>query len=394
MKILIAEDDPNTGQFLKIVLNKVGYDTILATNGNQAWEILQQEDSPKLAIFDWMMPGLSGVELCKKLRATDEHIRTYIILLTAKSEMNDVIIGLKTGADDYITKPFKSIELIARLKIGERSLELQSQLIQRIQNLEEVVRRNQLLGQALRNQRKPKTRSLPNNCGMDHILMKTLNEMGVKSLKVRNETTVDNELKPHYVAWTSLYQVQDSISIDLKIEISEASAKALYTKIVKDAELSEEKILDIMIEILNMTMANYKTVLNANGIQILTPFIPKAMTVVKFPANSYEKESAKEFYFEGQDISFKLEVIEQSTPVEQKSLNELRSLEVVAEPVYWPGNKARIILNTGILLNEYYILKLRDVLHLQDLEFRVSVYQPSKLSRSVHSSNNQLVETN
>ncbi len=385
MKILIAEDDAITGQFLKIILNKVGYDTILAINGNQAWEILQQEDPPKLAIFDWMMPGISGIELCKKLRATDEHIRTYIILLTAKSEMNDVIIGLKTGADDYITKPFKSIELIARLKVGEHSLDLQSQLIQRIQNLEEVVRRNQLLGQALRNQRKPKTRSLPNNCGMDHILMKTLNEMGVTSLKVYNKTTVDNELKPHFVAWTSLYRVQDSISIDLKIEISEASAKALYTKIVKDAELSEEKILDIMIEILNMTMANYKTVLNANGIQILTPFIPKAMTVVKFPANSYEKESAKEFYFEGQDISFKLEVIEQSTPIEQKSLNELHSLEVVAEPVCWPDNKDRIILNTGILLNEYYILKLRDVSQLQDQELRVSVFQPSKLSRSVHS---------
>ena len=283
--------------------------------------------------------------------------------------------------------------MIARLKIGERSLELQSQLIQRIQNLEEVVRRNQLLGQALRNQSKSKTRSLPNNCGMDHILMKTLNEMGVKSLKVHNETTVDNELKPHYVAWTSLYQVQDSISIDLKIEISEASAKALYTKIVKDAKLSEENILDIMSEVLNMTLANYKTVFEKNGIQILTPFIPKAMTVVKFPANSYEKESAEEFYFEGQDISFKLEVIEQSTPVEQKSLNELRSLEVVAEPVYWPGNKARIILNTGILLNEYYILKLRDVLQFQDQELMVSVYQPSKLSRIVHSYN-ELVETN
>ncbi|MCH8124543.1 response regulator transcription factor, partial [candidate division KSB1 bacterium] len=200
MKILIAEDDAITGQFLKIILNKVGYDTILAINGNQAWEILQQEDPPKLAIFDWMMPGISGVELCKKLRATNEIIRTYIILLTAKTAKNDVIAGLKAGANDYMTKPFNRIELIARLKVGEHSLDLQSQLIQRIQNLEEVVRRNHLLGQALRNQSKSKTRSLPNNCGMDHILMKTLNEMGVKSLKVHNETTVDNELKPHYVA--------------------------------------------------------------------------------------------------------------------------------------------------------------------------------------------------
>ncbi len=393
MKILIAEDDAITGQFLKIILNKVGYDTILAINGNQAWEILQQEDPPKLAIFDWMMPGISGVELCKKLRATNEIIRTYIILLTAKTAKNDVIAGLKAGANDYMTKPFNRIELIARLKVGEHSLDLQSQLIQRIQNLEEVVRRNHLLGQALRNQSKSKTRSLPNNCGMDHILMKTLNEMGVKSLKVRNETTVDNELKPHYVAWTSLYQVQNSISIDLKIEISEASAKALYTKIVKDAKLSEENILDIMSEVLNMTLANYKTVFEKNGIQILTPFIPKAMTVAKFPAIVYEKENSKEFYFEGQDISFKLEVIEQSTPVERKSLNKLRTLEVVAEPVCWPGNKDRIILNTGILLNEYYILKLRDVLQFQDQELMVSVYQPSKLSRIVHSYN-ELVETN
>ncbi|MCH8126923.1 response regulator, partial [candidate division KSB1 bacterium] len=106
MKVLIAEDDPNTVKILELILNKVGHDIVLATNGNQAWEILQQEDAPKLAIFDWMMPGFSGVELCKKLRATDEHIRTYIILLTVKSEKSDVIIGLNTGADDYITKPF------------------------------------------------------------------------------------------------------------------------------------------------------------------------------------------------------------------------------------------------------------------------------------------------
>ncbi len=394
MKILIAEDDPNTGQFLKIILNKVGYDVVLAINGNQAWEILQQEDSPKLVILDWMMPGISGVELCQKLRATNEHIRTYIILLTAKTEKNDVIIGLKAGADDYITKPFNRIELIARLKVGERSLEIQSQLIQRIQNLEEMVRRNQLLGQALRNQSKPKTRSLPNNCGMDHILMNTLDEMGVKSLKVHNEATVQNGLIPHFVAWTSLYEVQNSTSIDLKIEISEASAKALYTKIVKDTKFSEEKILDIMIEVLNMTLANCKTVFNQNGIQILTPFIPKAMTIVNFPSNSYEKENAKEFYFEGQDISFKLEVIEQLSPIEQKSLNELQPLQVVAKPVCWPGNKDRIILNKGILLNEFYILKLRDVLHRQDQELTVSVYQPSQLSQSVHSSDIQLVETN
>lgn len=393
MKILIAEDDPNTGQFLKIILNKVGYETVMATSGSQAWEILQQEDSPKLAIFDWMMPGMSGVELCKKLRMTNERIRTYVILLTARSEMNDIITGLKSGADDYITKPFNRIELLARLKVGERSLDLQNQLVARIQNLEEAARRNQLLGEALQSKGKPAKSTLPKDLGVDHILARTLTQMGVGTFEVQKGNAIDHNFKPDFTAWTCLFLEQQSVALDIKVEIDRPSAEAMLAKIVNNAKVSDEKILDMLSEILNITQSNSKPAFNEKGIQIISPYTPKATLAGQVISNGYDSDEIDQFHFKSSKINMKLEVIKNSASLVEKSPSELHSFEVVAKPVCWPDNKERIILNKGILLNEFYILKLSDVSHMrEDGELKVSVYKPSPLSSVFQTVNNRLVE--
>lgn len=126
MKILIAEDNAFSRTLLKKTLTKAGYDVVAAENGDVAWEILQQDDPPKLALLDWMMPGLSGVDLCRKVREVDTPIPVYIILLTAKSDKEDVLEGFAAGADDFIKKPFDSGELLARIQVGRRLVEQQA----------------------------------------------------------------------------------------------------------------------------------------------------------------------------------------------------------------------------------------------------------------------------
>jgi diguanylate cyclase (GGDEF)-like protein len=106
-----------------------GYNVVVAENGNAALQILQAEDSPRLALLDWMMPGLAGVEVCRKIREKKEEPYTYIILLTAQRSDEDLVIGMEAGADDYITKPFKHNELRLRLRAGRRIIELQSELL-------------------------------------------------------------------------------------------------------------------------------------------------------------------------------------------------------------------------------------------------------------------------
>jgi diguanylate cyclase (GGDEF)-like protein len=128
MKILIAEDDAVSRRLLTTRLPKWGYELVVADDGNKAWELLQGEDRPRLALLDWMMPGLDGAELCRRLRARPDDPYVYIILLTALDREEDIVRGMEAGADDYVSKPFHANELRVRLRAGERIIDLQNRL--------------------------------------------------------------------------------------------------------------------------------------------------------------------------------------------------------------------------------------------------------------------------
>jgi diguanylate cyclase (GGDEF)-like protein len=128
-RILIAEDDPISRRMLQAFLSKWGYQVDAVADGAEAWAILEQPDAPQLAVLDWMMPGLEGPQVCRRVRELAERPYTYILLLTARGQKDDLLRGLESGADDYLTKPFDAQELRARLRVGERILDLQSSLI-------------------------------------------------------------------------------------------------------------------------------------------------------------------------------------------------------------------------------------------------------------------------
>ena len=129
MRVLVAEDNPVFQTMLRNLLVRWDYEVILAGNGMEAWEHLQANDGPRLAILDWMMPGMDGVEVCRRVRAVGKEPYTYLLLLTAKTESGDLVEGMEAGADDYITKPFDAHELRVRLRAGRRILDLQEELV-------------------------------------------------------------------------------------------------------------------------------------------------------------------------------------------------------------------------------------------------------------------------
>jgi two-component system cell cycle response regulator len=148
MKILIAEDDVTSRLILENMLTKWGYDVVSATNGSDAWEQLQGEDAPRLLILDWMMPGIEGVEICRRIRenSKSEEQYTYVTLLTAKESKKNIVTGMEAGADDYITKPFDMHELRVRVRAGERIVQLQSELLKAKKKLEIQSRTDPLTG--------------------------------------------------------------------------------------------------------------------------------------------------------------------------------------------------------------------------------------------------------
>jgi len=129
MKILIAEDDKVSRRLLEAHLGKWGYQVEAAGDGEEAWRLLQSADPPRLAILDWMMPGLDGTEICRRVRSEGREPYTYLIMLTALTGEENVCEGMEAGADDYLTKPFRVNELRVRLRAGRRIVDLQDELI-------------------------------------------------------------------------------------------------------------------------------------------------------------------------------------------------------------------------------------------------------------------------
>jgi two-component system cell cycle response regulator len=128
VKILIADDDDATRFKLQAWLTKRGYEVVVARNGAEAWEQLQRDDAPTLAILDWIMPQLDGVEVCRRVRQSGKVRYIYIVMLTIKGEKKEIVAGMEAGADDYLSKPFDYDELRVRLRAGERILTLQEEL--------------------------------------------------------------------------------------------------------------------------------------------------------------------------------------------------------------------------------------------------------------------------
>jgi sigma-B regulation protein RsbU (phosphoserine phosphatase) len=139
MRILIADDDPVSLLALEATLRKRGHTVLTAADGAEAWQILQEADPPPLAILDWMMPALDGVELCRRIRAAPALKTLYMILLTSRDSREHLIEGLQAGANDYITKPFDREELKARVNVGVEVVRLQTELQCRVRELEDAL---------------------------------------------------------------------------------------------------------------------------------------------------------------------------------------------------------------------------------------------------------------
>jgi sigma-B regulation protein RsbU (phosphoserine phosphatase) len=136
LRVVIAEDDAVSRRILETLLRKWGYEVTTTLDGEAAWEALHEPNAPSLAILDVMMPGIDGLELCRRLRQSPSSVPPYIILLTATQGVPEIVKGIEAGADDYLTKPYDRDELRVRVQVGARIVELQTKLAERVQQLE------------------------------------------------------------------------------------------------------------------------------------------------------------------------------------------------------------------------------------------------------------------
>jgi DNA-binding response OmpR family regulator len=141
MRVLIADDEATSRHLIQATLGGWGFEVLVAVDGCEALRVLQGPRGPEIAMLDWMMPGIDGLDVCRRMRATMPNTATYIILVTARGGLENVVRGLEAGADDYITKPFDPRELRARLHVGMRIVQLQRALMERFRELEDALKR-------------------------------------------------------------------------------------------------------------------------------------------------------------------------------------------------------------------------------------------------------------
>ena len=145
-RVLIADDDRISRHRLRAMLSKQGYEVTCAEDGEEARHILAQDNAPQLVLVDWMMPGMSGIELCHLVRQQRRGAYVYVLLLTARDNQEDILQGMRAGADDYVTKPFDAHELMMRLHAGQRVLDLQARLLATQHTLEVQATHDALTG--------------------------------------------------------------------------------------------------------------------------------------------------------------------------------------------------------------------------------------------------------
>lgn len=141
MRVLIAEDEATSRYLVQNLVKSAGFEVLVAVDGSEALRILEGSTPPEIALLDWMMPGVDGLDVCRRIRAATPNAATYVILVTARGGLANVVQGLEAGADDYITKPFDPRELRARLNVGVRIVQLQQALLDRFHELEEALKR-------------------------------------------------------------------------------------------------------------------------------------------------------------------------------------------------------------------------------------------------------------
>jgi phosphoserine phosphatase RsbU/P len=141
MRILIADDDDVSRLELQALLTRRGHEVAAVSDGREAWEVLQGEHPPRLAVLDWRMEEMDGVEVCRRVRERPGLRNVYLILLTSRGDKEHVLAGLQAGANDYVTKPFDRDELLARVRVGAQMVGLQAELAARVQELEDALAR-------------------------------------------------------------------------------------------------------------------------------------------------------------------------------------------------------------------------------------------------------------
>ena len=403
MKVLVADDDALIRRLLIALLTKLGHEVEVVEDGVAALKALESPTPPAMALLDWMMPGLNGVDVCKKLRAHPARFRPYVLLLSAKAEKQEVIVGLDAGADDYLVKPFDPMALLARLRVAQRIIAYEQDLQQNIATMETLLQRHNLLGEMFGKQGRgadsssaPGTtptagKTSPSNAArpltaspllapeaINQMLTRSFAEVGLGTAQVTTIAAAPKTEGPTFTAWAPLVMIREGIWIDLLLEADDASAVAMFESLLGRIPVSERELVDFLAETFNLISTAFKAALAENGASPVAPVISRSIRTSSLTIRPPAGTDISRHHIVLPEITAHLTVMRQAAPVVAKSLGQLHEMDILAENLPSPSTTEVFLLNQGVVLNERYIEKLTSLAKAENRELRVPIIKPSR----------------
>jgi CheY-like chemotaxis protein len=390
MKIILADDDAISRKIIAGFLARFGYQVQVVKDGTEAWNLLQTQSAPQLAIFDWMMPGMSGLEVCSRVRAQTRKEQTYIIHLSSRNSKLDIVKGLEAGADDYLIKPCDLAELQARLRVAERTLTHEAQLRKHINELENLVRRHNLLGsiagqhqvagssdQEAASEPAPALAAETGTQQLKELVCQAFEELG---LGVGNLLAPKSfSTGPDFEVMLPLYFPKDETWLDLRFEFDRRGAHGACRSLLKRSANSPRELQDVLLELIHLL----------TGTRALTRLKQSAgmfamnASPIANPGDSAEihRQSSREYGCKVGELECNISEFATKAPIVSKAVQDLQSGEIVAEPVIASETSHLILLGAGDILNLNRISHLEEDIKRLNLDVSLKVVTIPDASR-------------
>lgn len=399
LKVLVADDEPVARRVLTGFLEKEKYEVTIAEDGMSALKQLSSADGPAIAILDWMMPGMTGLQVCRSVRSANLKIRPYVLMVSAKASKNDITAALDAGADDYITKPFNPGELLARLRVARRTVAYQLELHHQIGLLESLAQRYNLLGEIAAAQSarargqasigvpaveadSSENRQGPSAERIDATMIRTLFDLGL-GRAVRAEIDHGTVFRPMaFTAWAGLVYLKEQVWIDLLFEVDAAGAAAVFQKLLKRTSGSHRETLDFLAETQTIISAAFRNESLARGADVITPIFSRALRTGEAHHRVMPVPPERETHtYALPGYAIRLTVVRRPDCIELKTAGQLSESDILAEPFPPPEVSDLPLLSQGVVLSDRFIEKLSSMAESELKTLLVPIFRASPLAQ-------------
>lgn len=398
LKILVADDEPVARKVLTAFLQKEKYTVIVTEDGNAALKIMIGSEAPPIAILDWMMPGLSGLQVCKGIRAAALKSRPYLMMVSAKTARHDITAALDAGADDYISKPFNPGELLVRLRVARRLVDHQLELQSQIAQLEMLAQRYNLLGEIVaahgakgRSATTPGTAASeataptpvagPTTERIDAVMLRTIADLGLGKAVVAAIEPTPTHRAAAFTSWAGLVFTKEQVWVDLLVEVDQTAAATMFQRTLKRVPASTRETLDFLAETHTIISAAFKADFQAKGVEIITPILSRALRtgeahhrVLPVPPDRETRTYALPGF------AIRATIVRHPGCVEMKTAGQLGESDILAEPFPPPEVSDLPLLSQGVILSERFIEKLSSLAESELKTLLVPVFQVTPLA--------------